>query len=290
MNAMEPGTHMITPARAWSSSGESPRSPAPGRVRGIDHAVREGENGREQRGLRLGEQEIHDHPPPWPCLPRRPGQDHRMPEEQRCQEEARVLDVVPEVGSQRQIVQRGRMPGPERDDERHPRDARLREDAGEPPHRPCRQHRGHRVPRGKREPRKQRRHWRAQPEQRGRHHHQQEVLDHVRLERPVAQRVDRRADRHEHDAESRRERHRAPGPEALGHARPERRPAAQVERGRRDHRHDHRRLEAPRERDGLRDQDVERGRRMTHARGPGGARSTHARAGAGSPRSEAPAR
>ena len=100
----------------------------------------------------------------------------------------------------------------------------------------------------------------------------EQVLDHVRLEPPVAQRVDRRAERQEHDAESRRERRRAPGPEALGHARPERRPAAQVERGGRDHRHDHRRLEAPRERDGLRDQDVERGGRMTHARGPLGAR------------------
>ena len=186
------------------------------------------------------------------AAPRRPGQDHRVPEEQRRQEEARVLDVVPEVGSERHVVQRGHMPCPERDDERDPRDARLREDAGEPPHRPRRQHRGHRVPRGKREPRKQRRHRRAQPEQRGRHHHQQQVLDHVRLERPVAQRVDRRAERQEHDAESRRERHRAPGPEALGHARPKRRPAAQVERGGRDHRHDHHRLEAPRERDGLR--------------------------------------
>ena len=71
------------------------------------------------------------------------------------------------------IVQRGRMPCPERDDERHPRDARLREDAGEPPHGPRRQHRGHRVPRAKRQPCKQRRHRRAQPEQRGRHHHQQ---------------------------------------------------------------------------------------------------------------------
>jgi len=83
----------------------------------------------------------------------------------------------------------------------------------------------------------------------------------------VTQRVDRRAERQEHDAESRRERGRAPGPEALGHARPKRGPPAQVERGGRDDRHDHHRLDAPRERNGLRDQQVERGGRVTHARG-----------------------
>jgi hypothetical protein len=98
------------------------------------------------------------------------------------------------------------------------------------------------------------------------------VLDHVRLEQPVAQRADRRAERQEQGAESRRERRRAPGPEALGHARPERRPAAQVERGGHHHRHDHRRLEAPRERDGLRNEHVEGGGRMTHARGSLGTR------------------
>ena len=35
-----------------------------------------------------------------------------------------MLDVVPEVGSERHVVQRWHMPGPERDDERDRRDAR----------------------------------------------------------------------------------------------------------------------------------------------------------------------
>ena len=107
---------------------------------------------REQRGLRLGEQEIHDHPPPRPCPPGGPGQDHRVPEEERRQEEAGVLDVMPEIGSERHVIECGHMPGPERDDERYPGDARIREDAGEPPHGPRRQRRGHRAPGGKRQP------------------------------------------------------------------------------------------------------------------------------------------
>ena len=127
-----------------------------------------------------------------------------------------MLDVVPEIGPEGQAVQRRRVPGPEGHDERDPRDARVREDPVEPPHGPRPQQRGHRAPRATRQPSEQGRHRRADPEQRGRHHHEQQVLDHVRLEPAVAQRVDRGAEGDEHDAESRRERRRAPAPKRAG--------------------------------------------------------------------------
>ena len=50
-NASEPGTHMMTPAADWSSRAESPAEPRHLRVVGIEQAVGERQQGRQERVL-----------------------------------------------------------------------------------------------------------------------------------------------------------------------------------------------------------------------------------------------
>ncbi len=63
----------------------------------IEDAVAEGEKSGESGVLDIGEQQIRNHGPAWPLRAARPRLNHWPPKEQRGQEEANVLDLVPGI-------------------------------------------------------------------------------------------------------------------------------------------------------------------------------------------------
>ena len=138
------------------------------------------------------------------------------------------------------------MPEPEGHDEGDPGEGGVADHTGESPHGARSEAARDGSPERAREAEEERRHRSTQPEQRRHDEHEKQVLDHVRLEQEVTERVERGAEgEHERD-EAGEESQRPPGVEALGHAERQHGEAAPVEGGRGERGNGDGRLEAPR--------------------------------------------
>src|SRR5215510_14248782 len=96
-----------------------------GRIAAVDQAVGERQDRGEGHALEHGQGQVRDHRPARPRRLGRAGEDHGAPEQQRAHEETRVLDVVPEVGVEGEVVESRHVPDPEADGERRPADGRM---------------------------------------------------------------------------------------------------------------------------------------------------------------------
>ena len=85
------------------------------RIRGIEHAIGEDQDRRQRGVLKIGDQQIRHHRPARPLRAAGPRLHHRPPEDQRSEKEAGMFDLVPCRRTQRQFVQRRRVPGEHRD-------------------------------------------------------------------------------------------------------------------------------------------------------------------------------
>jgi hypothetical protein len=176
--------------------------------------------------------------------------DHGPPEEERRREEGRVLDVMPGVRAERQVIERRNVPGPERDDERRPAEARVSEHARQSAHRGRPEPTGDDPTQRPGQPEEHRRYRRAHPEKRRSHQHEHQVLGHVGQQQRMGQILQGRTRREQHDRETGRERDDRPRTEAIRHPPRQCRDAAGVERGRDKHRRQHERLEHDHGREG----------------------------------------
>src|SRR6266511_3564364 len=79
----------------------------------------------QRLALEHREAQVRNHRPARPRHSSRPREDHGAPEQQRAPEETRVLDVVPEVGLERELVESRGVPDPEADRERRPAHSRM---------------------------------------------------------------------------------------------------------------------------------------------------------------------
>ena len=100
--------------------------------KGQNHPVGECQDHGQRQALEHREGQVRNHRPAGPRHLGRPREDHGPPEEQRAQEEAGVLGVVPAIGVECQIVERRRVPYPEGEGECDPACARMEQPAGQP--------------------------------------------------------------------------------------------------------------------------------------------------------------
>ena len=143
-----------------------------------------------------------------------------------------MLDRVPGGAPERELVERGKVPEPGRQDERGPADDRMGEPRERSAQRWPREERADPALRDdRRQSAQQRYERRAQQQQWRRHHHQQQVLHHVHLEQQAREGVERRRDGDEQGREAAEKARQAPDREAVGHLTPQHPPPASVDHG-----------------------------------------------------------
>ena len=103
--------HQDSGRRLIVERGQVPQ-PWPLDVVGIERPIGERQHGGQQRVLHVGQDQVRDQQPGRPSRPARVRPDDRIPEQQRRAEETDVLQVVPAVRCQRQLVDRREVPEP----------------------------------------------------------------------------------------------------------------------------------------------------------------------------------
>ncbi len=184
--------------------GDSPEA-RHGRVVGIENAAGEAEDGREDRSLHAGKEEIRDEEPRGPGYAGGIGAEDGPPEDESADEHRGVLDVVPEGVAERQVVELRHVPEPDGHGEDDPRADRHYQPCEEGAQRFGTEEGGNPIaakPGGK--PGDEGQHRGREPEEHGGREHEEQVLDHVDRQQQVREGIQRRGDGHvkcDHGAE-----------------------------------------------------------------------------------------
>ena len=80
-------------------------------IEAVDGAVAEGEEGGQERVDDVGGEQVQNDSPVLAVLRRGPGAQDANPEQERGAEEAEVLDYMPVLVLEREVVGRGDVPG-----------------------------------------------------------------------------------------------------------------------------------------------------------------------------------
>src|ERR1019366_812606 len=198
-------------------------------IGGIERLIGENQDGRQNSILKIANEQVGHHRPPRPLCPAWPRLHHRPPKNYRGEKEACMFHLVPRTRTQGQLVELWGMPGEH---------YRAHEDQGA--NRICQ--RGS-NPIGERPIQKRSCKFagsearqsahdgdkrRTQKNQRGRHHHQQHVLQHVGRQHESREGIERRSQRDPKGKKSDKKSNGAPGRQ-LGRTRAAKiDPAAQV--------------------------------------------------------------
>src|SRR6266550_8081098 len=97
----------------------------------VNWPIAEGEKRRKHRIHNIRHHQVQQQPPSGKVLARRPGMDHRPPEQNRRPQKTQMLKLMPPFVLQREIIRSGHMPAKESQIHRQPRNQRRNEEVAQ---------------------------------------------------------------------------------------------------------------------------------------------------------------